>query len=424
MKSLKLKESEAIYSRAVRLIPGASQTGSKRATAFARGAYPIYAQRAKGCRIWDVDGNEYIDYVLGLGPITLGYCYPAVDNAIQRQLQNGIIYGLCHPVEVEAAELVTEVIPGADMVRFFKTGACAVSAAVRVARGVTGREKVISNGYHGWHDTFSATIDTPGVPHALKDLIANVSYNDLDAIKQHLADWRGEVACIVTSPVDYRHPEKDGLLREVRALADEAGAALIFDEIVTGFRLALGGAQEYLGVTADMACFAKGMANGMPVAALAGNREYMQPMQDLLISSTYGGEALSLAAVTAAITECKRNHVPAHMWKMGRRLVDGLNEAAREAGVNARWVGYAPMSAYAFHNDDKDTAERMMTFFLQECAKRGVLVRRGGLMFITYSHTRKEIDKTIEVAAEVMGLMREALDKGVLADRLETQEKR
>jgi glutamate-1-semialdehyde aminotransferase len=402
------------YRRALELIPDGSQTMSKRPTQFAPGQYPIYASHGRGGRVWDVDGNEYVDLVMALGPITLGYCYPAVDDAVRAQLERGIVYGLLAEVELAAAEAVVSAVPCAEMVRFFKGGADATSAAVRIARAFTGREKVATCGYRGWHDQWNTHRNDGGIPAALAAYTLPFTYDDLGSLERVLAANRGEVAAVFLDPVASVAPSA-GFLAGVKELARAHGALLIFDEIVTGFRLALGGAQEHFGVTPDLACFAKGIANGMPLAAVCGRRDVMRTIERLIVSVTYGGEALSLAAAVAAIREYRERRVFDHIWRIGRRLSDALNAAADEVGVPFRCGGLAPMGAMEFQLP-AELASAAWTFFLQESARRGVLFRRGGLNFVTFSHTEADVDAAAAAAREALAALREHLDRGTLAE--------
>jgi len=423
-KFIRFERSINLFEKAIKFIPGGSQTSSKRPSAFAPGAYPIYVDRGKGSHVWDIDGNEYIDYVLALGPLTLGYCYSAIDEAIRKQLEKGIIFGLLHPLEVEAAEAITEVIPCAEMVRFFKTGAEAISAAVRVARAYTGRDKVATYGYHGWHDTWACMSPSPagdGIPAALKNYVHSFNYNDFDSpasLKAILEQHPSEFACIVMEPISYWEMPKETYLQQVKELAERHGALLIFDEIVTGFRLALGGAQELFHITPDIAVIGKGVAAGMPLSAVVGKRRYMERMTNLLISITHGGEALSLAASVAAIKEYKEKKVQAYLWKQGQKLMDAMNKIASEIELPMEWGGYPPMPMFRFNVDGPELADDLMTLWLQENAKRGILYRRGGPAYICFSHSDKDIDKTIEIGAEVMRTIKGSIINGDVKSRL------
>lgn len=427
MKPLDLTRSKQLYDEAVELMPGASQTMSKRPTAFAMGAMPIYLERGDGCVVWDVDGNRYIDFIGALGPITLGYRYPAVDDAVRRQLNSGMIFSMMSPVEVEAAKAIVDMVPCAEMVRFFKTGAESTAAAARIARAYTGKEIIVSSGYHGWLDTWTAERDTHaarGVPKAYKDSIVGFSFGDMTSDKSLeavLERHSGKVAAVVMEPASYATMDTGDYLRYARELADKHEALLVYDEIVTGFRVALGGAQEYFDVVPDIACFAKGISNGMPVAAVAGRREIMKSTEDLLISSTYGGDAVSLAAVVASLSQYRNTDYISHIWTQGRRLIDGMNAMAGEIGLKLEFRGWPVMSSFAF-GYEAATNNDLMTLLLQEMAKRGILLRRGGLIFISYSHKAAHIDQTLETCREVFPLLLDAHVSGRTRELLVTGE--
>ncbi len=428
MEHLGLTKSLRLYAEAKELIPGGSQTMSKRAEAFAMGAMPIYLERASGCRVTDIDGNEYIDYVSALGPIILGYCYPAVDEAVRRQISNGMIFPMLHSLEVEAAKLIVDMVPCAEMVRFFKTGAESTAAAARIMRGHTGKDLILSAGYHGWLDTWGAANNAPadrGVPQCLKESIVTFAFGDMTSDKSLealLSKHKGQVAGIVMEAASYSTMDTGGYLRWVRELADKHGVLLAFDEIVTGFRLAPGGAQEYFGVTPDLACFAKGISNGMPVAAVAGKRDVMKTAAELVISSTYGGDTVSLAAAVACLKELRDNDILPQIWEQGKRLIDGMNRIASDTRLALQFRGWPVMSSFSFGYDAQDNAD-LMTLLLQEMAKRGVLLRRGGLIFVTYAHKAADVDETLAACGEVFPILLEAQQSGDIKGRLiSTQE--
>ena len=427
MEHLDLTKSMQLYAEAKEIIPGGSQTMSKRAEAFAMGAMPVYFERAEGCRVWDIDGNEYIDYVSALGPIILGYCYPAVDEAVRQQIADGMIFPMLAPVEVEAARLIIDMVPCAEMVRFFKTGAEATSAAARIARGYTGKDLILSSGYHGWLDTWAAANAAPadrGVPKCLKESLVTFTFGDMTSDKSLealLEKHKGEVAGIVMEAASYSTVDTGDYLKWVRELADKHEVVLAFDEIVSGFRLAPGGAQEYFGVTPDLACFAKGISNGMPVAAVAGKREVMKTAAELVISSTYGGDAVSLAAAVACLKEIRDNNIIPQIWEQGTRLIDGMNAIAGEIGLALQFKGWPVMSSFSFGYDATENAD-LMTLLLQEMAKRGVLLRRGGLIFMTHSHKAGDVDETLAACREVFPILLEAKEAGNIKDRLVTTE--
>ncbi len=271
--------------------------------------------------MWDVDGNRYVDFPMALGPMILGHAWPAVNEAIERQLADGITFTLPHPIELEVAERVVAQIPGAERIRFGKTGSDANSAAIRIARAVTGRDGVIVGGYHGWHDWFiSTTTRDLGVPEAVKALTSAFDVDDLASLDAALAAQAGvgETAAVILEPSGLTEPAPAHL----QALCDRAraaGALVMFDEIITGFRLAPGGAQERYGVRADLATFGKALGNGMPISAIAGPAEYMDRLEEIFFSGTHGGETLSMAAARATLDEMT-GEVYAGLESKGLRL--------------------------------------------------------------------------------------------------------
>lgn len=409
---LRLERSQALKAKAERLIPSCTQTFSKGPNQFVQGAAPVFLQRGQGSHVWDVDGNEYIDYAMALGPVILGHNEPAVTEAVVRQLQDGVVFSLPHPLEVEVAELLAGIIPCAEMVRFGKNGSDATSGAVRVARAATGRDLIASSGYHGWQDWFIGTTSRKkGVPTAVQALTRTFEYNDLESLKRIFAEHPKQVAAVILEPVGVAEP-KPGFLQAVCELARREGALVIFDEVITGFRLALGGAQEYFGVTPDLACFGKGMANGFPLSAIVGRREIMQLFDEVFFSFTFGGEAASLAAAAATIREMQSRNVIAHLWQQGQRLKDGYNQLARELRVE-RWtecVGLAPRTVITFKDETGAESMVLKSVFQQECLERGVLFTAS--QNICYRHSPQDIDHTRVVYREALGVLAEAIRSG------------
>ena len=280
---------------------------------------------ANGSHFWDVDGNEYIDFVNGLACVTLGYCDPDVDVAVQNQMKSGVTFSLPHKLEMEVAELLVEMIPCAEKVRFAKNGTDATSGAIRVARAYTGRDRVAVCGYHGWQDWYiGSTTRDLGVPKAVKQLTHVFVYNDIDSLNRLLEEHHGEFAAVILEPMNVAYPQ-DGFLEKVRAVTQQHGALLIFDETITGFRYAKGGAQQEFGVTPDLATFGKGMANGYPLSALVGKAEYMDVVEKIFFSGTFGGETLSLAAAKAVLTKLRQEPVIATLKAQGQKIIDSVN---------------------------------------------------------------------------------------------------
>jgi glutamate-1-semialdehyde 2,1-aminomutase/spore coat polysaccharide biosynthesis protein SpsF len=413
-----LIRSASLLVEAQRRIPGASQTFSKATSQFVQGVAPTFLSRGQGCRVWDVDGNEYLDYPMALAPVVLGHNDPDVTAAVARQMQDGTAYSLPHPLEVEVAELLCEVIPCAEMVRFGKNGSDATAGAVRLARAATGRDVIVCCGYHGWQDWYiGTTTRSRGVPKAVQELTRTFAYNDPESLARVLDEHKGRVAGVVMEPVGVVEP-KPGFLERVRELTHTHGALLIFDEIVTGFRWAMGGAQEFFGVTPDLACFGKAMANGFPIAALVGPRELMAVCDEIFFSFTFGGETVGLAAAKATIAKLRREPVIPHLWAQGQRLKDGYNTLAHRFGV-ARYtecIGYAPRTVITFRDSEGAESLLFKSYVQQECLKRGILFSGG--QNLSFSHSDADVEYTLRVYRTVLELFRDAL-AGDVAARLE-----
>ncbi len=403
-----ITESDKYYARAAGLIPAYTQTLAKGPGQYVRGVAPKYIQRGKGSHVWDVDGNEYIDYMMAIGPVSLGYCHEAVDKAILSQLAQGITFSQMHPLEVEVAELVREVVPNAEMVRFSKTGCDATSAAIRLARAFTGKNKVLCCGYHGWHDWYIAVTDrNKGIPKATQDMSFTFNYNDLQSVIDSIDD---DTACVILEPVVFEAP-RDNFLHKLKEVCDQRGVLLIFDEMWTGFRLALGGAQAYFGVKADLACFSKAVANGMPVSVLTGRKEVMNLCEkDIFFFTTFGGEALSLAAAKATIHELKAHRVPERLASQGKKLKEGYNNITRELGMTyTQCAGFDCRTIVTLDAKSGNPLE-MKSLVQQEMIKRGVLW--GGFHNMCFSHSDDDVAYTLKAYREVLPILKSAVERG------------
>jgi glutamate-1-semialdehyde 2,1-aminomutase/spore coat polysaccharide biosynthesis protein SpsF len=418
-KSRELNRSQELKLRAGRVIPAGTQTLSKGPTQYVQGVAPVFLTRGQGSHVWDADGNEYIDYPMALGPIILGHGYPAVIEAVERQLKDGVTFSLPHPLEIEVAERLAEMIPCAEMARFGKNGSDATAGAVRLARAHTGRDLVACCGYHGWQDWYIGTTTfNRGVPEAVRKLTWTFEYNNIETLKRIFAEHPGRVAAVILEPIGVVEP-RDGFLQEIRELTRREGCLLIFDEVITGFRLARGGAQEYFGVTPDLACVGKAMANGFPISAVVGPREIMKTFEQVFFSFTFGGEAIALAAARATLDEIAEKNVIAHLWEQGKRLMDGAKVLAREFGVEkfARCAGLAPRTVLTFHDETGKESLLLKSLFQQECLKRGVLFSGG--QNICYSHSAADIDATLRVYRSAMEILAEAIKDGRVRERIE-----
>jgi len=416
-----IRRSLELEAKAERLIPSCTQTLSKGPTQFVRGVAPVFLARGDGSHVWDVDGNEYIDCSMALGAIILGHNYPAVTDAVTRQIRDGTTFSLPHPLEVEVAELLVETVPCAEMVRFGKSGSDVTSGSVRVARAYTERDIIACCGYHGWQDWYiGTTARSKGVPRAVRDLTVSFEYNNLESLERIFAKHPSEVAAVIMEPVGVEEPGKN-FLRQVRELTSREGALLVFDEVITGFRLAIGGAQEFYDVTPDLACFGKAMSNGYPVAALVGREDIMKLFDEVFFSFTLGGEALSLAAAESTIKEMQEKNVIAHLWKQGQRLKDGYNVLAKEYEISqfTECVGLPPRTVAVFRDETGTESLMMKSLFQQECLKRGVLFSGGHN--ICFKHGRTEIDYMLQIYENAMEVLADATRKGDVAKRLEGQ---
>lgn len=416
---MKLEKSRAWLSRARKIIPSATQTFSKGPNQWARGVSPHFLERGEGAWVWDVDGNRYLDYLMALGPIILGYQNPAVNAAIIQQLEKGVVFSQMHPLEVEVAEMLVELIPCADMVRFAKNGSDVTTGAIRAARAYTGRDRIVYCGYHGWHDWYiGTTTRNLGVPQAVADLTHQFTYNDIETLRAVFKKYPGQIAAVIMEPVGVEAP-KPGFLDSVKQITNDNSALLIFDEIVTGFRFAIGGAQEYFGVTPDLACFGKAMANGMPLSAVAGRRAVMEVFDKIFFSGTFGGETLSLAACKATINQLQEIDAFSHIWRVGQELINGFNAliARHDLQNSVLCLGYAPRSVVAFPHQDEYQSRVRRTYFMQECVKRGLLYFCSHIP--TTAHGKEEVDFTLNVFSEVMPLYAAAHRANDFSARLE-----
>jgi glutamate-1-semialdehyde aminotransferase len=398
------------YARATGLIPACTQTLAKGPGQYVAGVAPKYLRRGKGSHVWDVDGNEFIDFSMAIGPLSLGYAYEPVDRAIREQLEDGITFSMMHPLEVEVAELIRDTVPNAEMVRFSKTGADVTSAAVRLARACTGRSKVICCGYHGWHDWYISVTDrSAGVPGAVKDLTSTFAYNDMDSVIDALDE---DTACAILEPMVFEEP-RNGFLHELQATCRRNGTLLIFDEMWTGFRFALGGAQERFGVRADLMCYSKAIANGMPLAVLAGRSDVMRLFdKSVFFFSTFGGEALSLAAAKATIQELRDHRVPEYLARQGRVLRDGYNAIARELRMPyTQAIGTDCRTLVTFDPGVADPLE-MKSLVQQELFAHGILW--SGFHNMSFSHTDADLASALSAYREALPVLKQAVEAGTV----------
>jgi len=407
-----IQKSDQLWKHALEVIPAGTQTLSKAPMSFVDGVSPKYLKSGKGSHVWDVDGNEYIDYVLGCFPITLGYTFPEVDQAIQRQLKEGITFSMMNPLEVEVADQLIELIPGAEMVRFAKNGSDVTAMAVRLARHITGRERVACVGYHGFQDWYIATTDRSfGIPESVKELTKTFKYNDIESLKELLQQHPEEYACIIMEPSLFELP-KNNFLQEVKDLAQEYGSLLIFDEMLSGFRYALGGAQELFGVIPDLATFGKGVANGMPIGVLVGLEKYMSSFEKVFFSSTYGGEALTLAAAKATLDFYENNPVIDQLWRNGKILFDNIQRLIIDKKMEnyVSIIGLPVRFQVVFKDINGEANYFLNALYQQEMTKRGIICFANP--GVSYSHTIDEQLYTAWCFGEMLNVMKKAIENG------------
>lgn len=404
------KRSEELLDRALAVIPLGTQTFSKSLTQYPRGVSPFFIDSAAGAVVRDVDGNEFIDFNNALCSVTLGHCDPEVTEAVEEQLRKGTIFSLAHPLEVEVSELIVEMVPCAEMVRFGKNGSDATSGAIRAARAFTGRDHVAVCGYHGWQDWYiGTTARNKGVPQATRDLSHGFVYNNLASLKKIFDAHPGQVAAVILEPMNVAWPEP-GFLEGLVELARAQGAVVIFDETITGFRFANGGAQELFGVTPDLACFGKGLANGYPVAAVAGRRDIMAEFENVFFSFTMGGETLSLAAAKAAMTKLRRDNVVAGVTAKGERLLASLKALIdkHDCGDFLATAGHPTWTFLTFRDTGEASQWEIKTLWMQEILARGIL--SVGTHNLSHAHTDAHIDRLLEVYDQVFPILRDAID--------------
>lgn len=412
------KQSEALLAAAKRVIPLGAQTFSKSVTQLPQGVSPYFASRAEGARFWDVDGNEYLDFVSGLACVLLGYRDEGVDAAVREQLQRGITFSISTELEIEVAEQIVRLIPSAEQVRFGKSGTDATSAAVRLARAVTGRDRIATCGYHGWQDwSMGVTTRDRGIPEVVSGLSHSFPYNDPVALETLLKAHPAQFAAVIMEPMNTEFP-RPGYLEMVRELAHAHGALLIFDETVTGLRFHVGGAQALFGVTPDLTTLGKGLANGLPLSAVTGPREYMGGFEDVFFSGTFGGETLSLAAARAVLARVEEDGIPDRLSDLGRVLERGLGALLTENALEEVFglSGHPSWSFLIVNGTEQTDASQLRTLLLQELFASGVFLL--GSHNLSAAHTEADVQHLLDVYEDVLPEVGAAAQEGRVAERL------
>ena len=415
---MKFDKSFHLLDKARCLIPSLTQTFSRAPYTFVEGAFPVYAEKAHGCYFTDVDNNKFLDYLCGLGPVILGYSYGAVDKAIKKQLEKGILFSLPSKLELELSEKICNLIPCAEMVKFSKTGSDAATGAIRAARALTKKDKIAYCGTGGvWHDWYASIISrNMGIPKFNQELIIPFEYNDINSLKKIFENNKDEISCVFMEPTLFQKPNST-FLQDVKKLTHENNSILIFDEIVTAFRFSDGGAQKYFGTEPDIAVLGKGIANGMPLSAIVGKSEYMQIFDDVFFSTTYASDTLSLAASLATIDEIQDKPVIKNMWNVGSDLIHRFNKITKEASLDLKLTGYPVRMNMECKTMSDEKSILLRSLFVQEMIKKGIFMHPN-IKYISYSHTDKEIDMTIDALIDSLPLLKKAVS-GNIASFLE-----
>lgn len=385
------QKSEEYLERALRTVPLGSQTFTKSKTQLPVGVSPFFATRGMGSHFWDVDGNEYIDFVNSLAAINLGYNDPDVNRAVAEQLQLGTIFSLATDHEFKVAEKIVEMVPCAEMVRFGKNGSDATAGAIRLARAYTKRDYVLVCGYHGWQDWYiGSTTRDLGVPKQVKELTHKFSYNDIGSLEAKFKELKNNVAAVILEPVNVVAPENN-FLEKVKELTHQNGAVLVFDETITGFRYANGGAQEFFNVIPDLATFGKGLANGYPLSAVAGKAEIMRMMEEIFFSFTFGGETLSLVAAHAVLKKLQREPVVSKLFSTGQKIKDELDALIRKVELQDIFSvsGYPCWSFFTIKDTKQYTSWEMKTLLEQVMFENGIFMI--GTHNMCYAHSDDDV---------------------------------
>ena len=416
------KSQDLYTNQAKSLIPGGTQLLSKRPEMFLPSLWPAYYEKAKGCQIWDLDGNHYIDMsYMGIGACILGYADEDVDNAVKMVIDKGSMATLNCPEEIELAEVLCEIHPWAEMVRYARTGGEAMAIAVRIARAKTEKDLILFCGYHGWHDWYLAAnladdkaldghllsgLEPKGVPRALKGTAIPFNYNDTKEFLSLVDKHKSEISAVVMEPIRNYYP-KDGFLEIIRETTQKLGIVLIFDEVSSGWRFNVGGAHLKLGVEPDIAVFAKAISNGYPMAAVIGRAEVMDVAQDTFISSTYWTERIGPVAALATIRKLKGLQVPKHLINAGEEVQEGWKSLAQKHHLGITVSGIYPLSHFSFEYENPMV---LKTLFTQLMLEKGFLATTA--FYASHAHKQEHIDKYLAAVDEAFDFISEAIEEG------------
>ena len=412
-----IKKSNSLYNKAKKYIASGTNTFSRAPGVFPDGAAPKFLHKQQGCHVWDVDGNKYIDMVMGCGPVTLGHNYSKINSAIKKQLNKGILFSMLNPLEVELSEKLVKCIKSAEMVKFSKNASDVCAASVRLARYVTGKKMIFCYGYHGFHDWYVGTTDrNAGIPKEIKDLTKVFDYGDIDNLEKMLKKHKNKVAAIIMEPVigqrqicNYNNKFKKRnfmkpctscnqvkTLKRIKKLAKKYKSLFILDECISGFRFGVGGAQDYFGVYPDLTIFGKGVTNGMPLGILAGKKKYMKHFDKVFLSSTYAPEALTLASAIENLKEYKKKEVIKNLWKKGEYIEENFLKIIKNIQFKNLYLLRLPVRLMVNTHDENGNQDNLLTtLYQQEMFKNGILCFSGVLM-LSISHKKSDLDILVE----------------------------
>jgi 3-aminobutanoyl-CoA transaminase len=408
---LNITRSQKLFDEAKELVPG-GVLGARKPSDFIEGEYPIFLEFGKGCRLTDVDGNEYIDFLCGYGPIILGYREEEVDDAVIGQIRNkGFCFTLTQGYQNQLAKKLNELVPCSEMSIFLKTGSDATTASIRIARAYTNRIKVMRCGYHGWHDWCVEM--KGGIPEKFYEDVHEFRYNNLRQLEELMVKYGDQTAAIIMTPFGHPNHQKmeepqPGFLEEVRKIATRFGAVLIFDEVRTNFRLSMGGAQKLYGVTPDLSVLGKSMANGYAISAVSGKTEVMMAAsQKLFISSTFFPNSDGYVAALKTVEILERENVIDNIWEKGNRFLKRVRNTMDKYNVGAELTGVAPMFYITFKRDEAGTHKARRDDFYTQLIRRGIFLHPHHHGYICYRHTEQDLEITAKAIDEALAYVNE-----------------
>ncbi|MDA3890962.1 MAG: aminotransferase class III-fold pyridoxal phosphate-dependent enzyme [Salinivirgaceae bacterium] len=416
-----MSKGQDLYKRAKEIIPGGTQLLSKRPEMFAPDIWPPYYTKAKGCEVWDMDGNKYIDTsLMGVGSCTIGYADEDINKAVSETITAGSMCTLNSPVEVELAECLLDLHPWAGKVRYARTGGESMSIAVRIARAATKKDKVLVCGYHGWHDWYLSAnlsgddslgkhlitgLSTAGLPSQLEGTVIPFLYNDVEGLEKLLIENEDEIAAVVTEPLRNMEPTKE-FLEVLSKISKRKDIILVLDEVSYGWRMNLGGAHLRLGIEPNIAVFAKGISNGYPMGAIIGTDEVMNIAEDTFISSTYWTESIGPTAALATIKKMKEFNVQDHIMKIGKKVMEGWDKLALKHGLEINTSGFYPVGHFGFKHEQ---ALELKTIFTQLMLEKGFLATTG--FYVSYAHKDKHVDSYLRATDECFKEISKAINE-------------